>query len=178
MRRFYTRLTRVLMLLGVMILLSVAAAWLAGFRMNTTVSIPLGIYRLTDDPLVLGSYVIFCPPDNAVFHDARERGYISAGFCPAGYGYMMKRILAAKDDVVSVSDDGVRVNGDLLSLSVPLPADGDGRPMPKYRVTQQRLRDTELLLMSDITALSFDGRYFGPIDHTQIVGVIKPVMIW
>ena len=74
------------------------------------------------------SYVIFCPPKRDVFDVAKERGYIGAGFCPGGYGYMMKRVFAAKDDVVVVADDGVRVNGELLPFSAPLKSDKAGRP--------------------------------------------------
>jgi len=34
---------------------------------------------------------------------------------------------------VAVTDEGVRVNGQLLSLSTPLKADKAGRPLPRYR---------------------------------------------
>lgn len=172
----FTRLTWIFIVAG-SLSLCVFVVWTAGFRINTTESIPRGIYRITDDPLAQGAYVIFCPPNNRTFHTARERGYISAGFCPHGYSYMMKRVLAAKGDVISVLDDGVRVNGTLLTLSVPLQTDGAARPMPTYRITQLHLTD-EYLLMSDITALSFDARYFGPINRSQIIGVISPIMIW
>lgn len=55
---------------------------LAGLKINTTKSIPIGIYQLTDVPVGKGEYVIFCPPQTALFHEARSRGYIGAGFCP------------------------------------------------------------------------------------------------
>ncbi|MBL8368460.1 MAG: S26 family signal peptidase, partial [Candidatus Accumulibacter sp.] len=40
------------------------------------------------------------------------------------------------------------------------------------------LSGSELLLMSDVSGISFDGRYFGPIDRSQIKGVIRPVFTW
>jgi type IV secretory pathway protease TraF len=33
------------------------------------------------------------------------------------YGYLMKRVAASENDTVTIADDGVRVNGDLLPES-------------------------------------------------------------
>ena len=148
----------------------------AGLRFNTTRSIPVGIYRLTNAPVGKGEYVIFCPPESALFDEARKRGYIGAGFCPGGYGYMMKRVLGIKGDRVSSSDEGIAVNGKLLPASSPREVDGTGRAMPRYPYSGYTLKASELLLMSDVSATSFDGRYFGPVDLSQIRGVIKPLV--
>jgi conjugative transfer signal peptidase TraF len=150
----------------------------AGARINTTKSIPVGLYWTTDAPVERGAYVMFCPPKIGVFDDAKERGYIGAGLCSGGYGYMMKRVLAANDDSISVSDYGVRVNGELLPLSVPRVTDTAGRPMPRYRTNRYTLGASELLMMSDVSATSFDGRYFGPINRAQVQTAIRPVITW
>lgn len=178
MNRRLERVTAALVLGGVAILVLGVVARAAGARINTTRSIPLGLYWTSNTPVAKGAYVLFCPPREAVFEEAKARGYLGAGFCPGGYGYLMKRVLAAKDDTVSVADDGVRVNGELLPLSVPRRADGAGRPMPRYPAVPHMLGDRELLLMSDVSATSFDGRYFGPIDQSQIETVIRPLMTW
>jgi conjugative transfer signal peptidase TraF len=153
-------------------------AGLVDVRVNTTKSVPLGFYRMTNDPVGKGSYVIFCPPKRNVFDLAKERGYIGAGFCPGSYGYMMKRVVAAEGDAVVVANDGVRVNGELLPLSAPLKSDKAGRPLPSIKHTRFTLTDSELLLMSDVSATSFDGRYFGLIDRAQIKSVIRPIFTW
>jgi hypothetical protein len=54
----------------------------AGGRFNTSKSLELGLYWITDAPITKGAYVMFCPPERKVFVDAKERGYIDAGFCP------------------------------------------------------------------------------------------------
>jgi conjugative transfer signal peptidase TraF len=149
----------------------------AGIRLNTTPSIPLGVYRLTNEPLVKGAYVLFCPPPAAVFDLAKARGYLGAGYCPGGYGQLMKKVLAVQDDVVVIGTDGVRVNGQLLPLSAPIKADGAGRPLPDYKASRV-LGSTEVLVMSDSNSGSFDGRYFGPIQRSQIQGVIRPIFTW
>ncbi|MDD4616392.1 MAG: conjugative transfer signal peptidase TraF [Alphaproteobacteria bacterium] len=152
--------------------------WVFGFYVNTTRSIPLGVYRKSEGPIGYGSYVTFCPPKSDIFDTAQKRGYISAGFCPSGYGYIMKRVAAASGDVVSVADEGVRVNGVLLPLSAPQLVDKAGRPMPRQQGQKWTLAPAEYLLMSNISPISFDGRYYGPVSAGQIRDVIQPVWTW
>jgi conjugative transfer signal peptidase TraF len=150
----------------------------AGLRINTTQSIPDGLYRMTDGPVAKGEYVIFCPPQSVLFDEARERGYIGAGFCPGGYGLMMKRVAAVGGDAVAWTQEGVSVNGKLLPLSIPLEADKAGRVMPRYLFDDYTLGESELLLMSDASGTSFDGRYFGAVDLSQVKGLIRPVIMF
>lgn len=149
-----------------------------GVRINTTKSIPVGLYWTSSKPIDKGAYVLFCPPQVGVFSEAKERGYIGSGFCPGEYGYMMKRILAAKNDEVSIADEGVRVNGELLPFSVPIKADKSGRPLIRYQSARFTLDTFEVLLMSDVSSTSFDARYFGPVNRSQIKTVISPVLTW
>jgi conjugative transfer signal peptidase TraF len=154
------------------------ACYGAGVCVNTTKSIPIGLYLTSSSAIKKGAYVMFCPPPSGVFDEARQRGYIGGGLCPGGYGYMMKKVLAAKSDAIDVSDDGVRVNGELLPLSAPLKVDKAGRPLPRYQASSYALGNSEVLLMSDVSRTSFDGRYFGPINLAQIKAVIVPVFVW
>lgn len=155
-----------------------AVAYAAGARINTSKSIPLGLYWATDAPLAKGDYVLFCPPETDIFAMAKKRNYIAGGFCPSDYGYMMKKILAATGDQITVAADGVFVNGQRLAHSEPAQYDLAGRALPHYRLNQYRLGASELLLMSDYSKSSFDGRYFGPIERSQIKGVIRPLVVW
>ncbi len=163
----------------VVLFLALCLIHLAGARINTTKSIPIGLYWATCAKPSKGSYVMFCPPpERAAFDVAKDRGYITAGPCPGGYGYMMKRILAVKGDAVRSCEQGVFINGALLALSKPLSSDLSGRALPQYRTDNHTLAADEVLLMSDVSATSFDGRYFGPVPVAQIRSVIKPVFIW
>lgn len=106
------------------ILALVLACGAAGGRINTSKSIPVGLYWKSRAPIGKGAYVLLCPPPQSqLFADARSRGYIGFGFCPGGYGYMMKRILAAKEDLVTVTGQGVLVNGTRLPSSAPIEVD-------------------------------------------------------
>jgi len=150
----------------------------AGARINSTASYPVGVYWEVNAPLEKGAMVIFCPPKTAVFDEAKARGYIGAGFCTGGYGLMIKRILAVHADHVTVSAEGVCVNGEPVPNSKPFDADKAGRPMPHYPADSYTLGDGQVLLMSDHSPLSFDARYFGPVNESQIRSVIRPVLTW
>src|SRR5687768_4542868 len=162
--------------IGLLVLGFVCAA--LGLRVNTTRSIPVGLYRIVDEPVGKGAYVIFCPPRSSLFDEARERGYIAAGFCEGNYGFMMKRVMAMGGDSVTSTDEGLRINGELLAVSAPLKTDKAGRKMPRYKFSDYGLEKSQLLLMSDVSGTSFDGRYFGPVEVSQIKSVVLPLLTW
>lgn len=119
-----------------------------------------------------------CPPNKEPFIEAKRRGYLAPGKCPGGFGYMFKKVLAAKSDVVTMSGIGMTVNGATVPYSSPMAHDNLMRPMPLWRESNRTLQDHELILMTDINPKSFDSRYFGPIQTQQIVSVIEPVLTW
>jgi conjugative transfer signal peptidase TraF len=174
----FKRFTVVFAWAGIVGLVLMTLLFVVGARFNTTKSIPVGLYWASSQPVEKGVYVMFCPPQDHVFEEAKRRGYIGPGSCPGGYGYMMKRILAAKNDVVTVSSDGVTVNDKLLPLSLPVNFDKEGRALPYYRINHKTLTDDEVLMMSDVSGTSFDSRYFGPVLRSQIKTVIIPVVTW
>lgn len=149
-----------------------------GARINTTRSIPVGLYWKIESIAKKDSYVVFCPPQKSVFDMAKERGYISAGYCPGQYGYMMKKIMATENDVVKIAKNGVYVNGQFLKNSQKMKHDGGKRPMPQLVTPEIVLKKGEVLLMSDVSKTSFDARYFGVLNKTQIESVITPVITW
>ena len=174
----WNRLRHPIVIVGVCLAVGLIPAHQSGLRLNTTGSIPLGLYRMSNDPIENGVYVLWCPPERLEFDLAKERGYIGAGFCPGGYGNMMKQVVAAHHDVVSVTDDGVLINGTLMPASQPMEADAMGRLLPRFRVTDQVLAASELLLMSDTNSRSFDARYFGPVHRAHIQSRIHPIWTW
>lgn len=132
-------------------------ALLAGFRFNHTHSFPVGVYWTVPKAPGFGGLVIFDPPDTPLFRLALERGYISPGaFRP--YECMLKRLVAVEGDVVTIDDAAVTVNGRRLKSSKPLPVDIAGRPMPQSRLRDYRITAGQVLLMSDYSLISFDGR--------------------
>ena len=178
MKRFLKRVTIATAIGGAGIIAFGALCYAIGARINTSRSIPLGLYWVSNKPVVKGAYVMFCPPQVGVIAEAKHRGYLTSGFCPGDYGYMMKKILATTDDAVTIADIGVSVNGALLPFSAPLSKDRAGRPMPRYQSANFIVGNSEVLLMSDVSGTSFDGRYFGPVNRSQIETAIVPVFTW
>lgn len=163
---------------GIALLLLGVACQVAGARINTSKSIPVGLYWTTRAPMNKGAYVLFCPPPSGVFNEARERGYIAAGFCPGGYGYLMKQVAATARDTVTVTGEGVRINGERWPQSMPRLADKAGRRLPRFQADGYVLGQAEVLLMSNGSPTSFDGRYFGPVSRAQLKTAIMPILTW
>lgn len=163
---------------GIALLLLGAACQVAGARINTSKSIPVGLYWTTSAAMDKGTYVVFCPPPTDVFRQAWARGYIGVGFCPGAFGYLMKRVAATARDTVTATRAGVHVNGERLPFSVPRETDTAGRPLPRYQADGYVLRHTEVLLMSDGSPTAFDARYFGPVNRSQLQTAIKPIFTW
>ena len=145
-----------------------------GIRLNTSPSLPFGLYRVTADgsaPLVE-----FCPAE-PVASLAIARGYRQAGSCPDGGTPLMKPIVARAGDVVEVSAAGVRVSGNLLRNSAPLLRDTAGRPLSPWPADKYAVPPGVVWLISDYHARSFDSRYFGPIPTNLIKDHLRPLLV-
>ena len=163
---------------GLLALASIAVIKQAGFRVNTSPSIPLGIYRTTTTPLAVGSYVLLCPENKEPFITAQKRDYIGAGYCPGGLGYMFKRVAALPNDIITTTANGMYINGKLYPDSKPFHHDALNRMLPIWHANQTRLKAGEVVLMTQGDKNSFDARYFGPLPQQQIVSVVRPVLTW
>ena len=163
---------------GLLALASIAVIKQAGFRVNTSPSIPLGIYRTTTTPLSVGSYVLLCPENKEPFITAQKRDYIGAGYCPGGLGYMFKRVAALPNDIITTTANGMYINGKLYPDSKPFHHDALNRMLPIWHANQTRLKAGEVVLMTQGDKNSFDARYFGPLPQQQIVSVVRPVLTW
>lgn len=151
---------------------------LAGFKFNSSDSIPKGIYRMHTGVIKKNHLVLFCPDDREAFRLGKSRGYLNHGFCPDDYGYLMKQVVAMEGDVVSSTDHGVFVNHMLIPFSQPQIHDGLKRPLNLWRIKNYRLKSGQLITMTNQSIWSFDSRYYGLIQINQVKGIITPVLTW
>lgn len=159
-------------------LISMALLLIAiGFRINLTNSIPVGLYRITDEGNLKNAYVIFCPDDRQAFRIGLNRGYIDHGLYCGGYGYLIKKVAAMPGDILSITDAGVFVNQALLPFSKPKLKDGLNRALPQWHAANYKLKKEELLTMTNQSEWSFDGRYYGPVRTGQIKGMLTPIWV-
>jgi conjugative transfer signal peptidase TraF len=171
------RLLRRLLSLVAVLTIAVVLAAAAGAKINLSRSFPFGIYWDTGTPAKKGDLVYFAPPTTPVFELAKSRGYIDPNLF-GGYQPMIKQIVAESGDIISVTDQGVIVNGSFIPNTRPLATDVIGRQLPFYRISNYQMRSDEVFLISDLNPISFDGRYFGPIKKRQIRCAIQPLWTW
>lgn len=169
-----TRLTAVLLIfiIGLGQILIVA-----GFRINLTNSIPIGLYRMSAIGNLKNNYVIFCPDNREAFKLGLARNYINNGLSCHGYGYLMKKVVAISGDLISVTTKGVFVNQAPIPFSMPKLSDGFNRPLPQWHTSDYKLKKNEVLTMTSQSEWSFDGRYYGLIQLRQIKGMLQPIWV-
>ena len=162
--------------IAVILLLLCGGFFTMGGLVNTSSTIPPGLYWKVDKPLAVGKIVVFCPPNRLEFQKARDQGMIGGGSCPDNFDNMMLKVAAKYKNKVTINDSGVTINDVLYPQSKPLEKDKAGRPMPILSLDNYELKENEILLMSDASGEPFDGRYFGLIDVEQVDSVISPVL--
>jgi conjugative transfer signal peptidase TraF len=136
---------------------------------NASASAPVGLYRvLPARPVRLGDLVLASTP-GTVRSLAAERGYLP-GSVP-----MVKRVAALSGDTVCAMSGAVTIDG--RRVADQLLADRRGRPLPVWSGCRILDDDEAFLLMEDAPD-SFDGRYFGPVRTSAIIGTLEPLWIW
>ena len=153
---------------AIVALLAIVALRFVHVTLNTSASMPVGLYRTwsVDRAPRPGDIVTVCAPAGAAATGA-VRGYLPRGTCAALTAPLLKYVVAAGGDTVAMSKTGVTVDGKLLPNSATLPRDGAGRPMHGYSGPRTHLRADELWLYAP-QARSFDSRYFGPVSSARV----------
>lgn len=152
------------------IVLIVHAIAAIDLHFNFTPSMPIGIYRLTPlskSGVERGRFVAVCAPPVAA-ELGRRRGYLASGRCPTAAEPLLKVVAAIAGDSVTVSANGVAVNGCLLPHSRALSQDAAGRRLSPWPHGHFQLRRGELWLYA-ANDRSWDSRYFGPLTDTNVV---------
>jgi conjugative transfer signal peptidase TraF len=136
---------------------------------NASDSVPIGLYRLRPaDNLFVTELVAVQPPEPlATFLDLN-------GYLPTGVP-MLKRVLALPGQTVCRS--GLAVSVDAIEMGEARDRDGRGRPLPKWRGCRV-VGEGELFVMNWQSANSLDGRYFGFLPTSAVIGRAIPVWTW
>ena len=144
----------------------------AGVRLNTSGSLPVGLYITTQQPTDL---VEFCPAE-PLASLAIRRGYRPRGSCADGAMPLLKPVAARAGDVVDCSAGGIAVNGRILPNTAPLKLDSQGRPLPPWPFGHYNVAAGTVWVASSYSAKSFDSRYFGPVPRTAIRAWLRPLL--
>ncbi len=157
---------------------AVHALYDAGFRINETPSLPIGLWRITpaNGVLTRGAIVSVCLPKE-IADAVQARRYLAKGNCQSGLQPVLKSIAAVSGDHIATTDRGVSVNGTLISSSVALGRDRRGRALHVLPAQETMVQPGEIWLVST-KASSFDSRYFGPVPVSSLEGFARPVAVW
>lgn len=149
------------------------AAWLGGYRINTTPSYPLGLWRIEalGRPIDIGDLIFICPPPTPAFSLAFERGYIRRGLCPGRLSPLIKKVVATEGQSVDIGGH-VSVEGRPLAHSKIHRVDAEGRALSAWQGGV--VPAGYVFLHSDFSG-SYDSRYFGPVPAAGLLGRAVPV---
>ncbi len=143
------------------------------FRVNITDSLPRGIYKVSNEPLARGVIVAEClPPKLASF--AKERGYLEEGGCPDNTMPILKRVEGMPGDTVELTQAYVAVNDRLVLNSETQKKDSKGREIPAVERGTFVLKPGQVFLMATNSERSWDNRYTGPTDISDIIETLQP----
>ncbi|WP_082747434.1 S26 family signal peptidase [Bradyrhizobium macuxiense] len=136
---------------------------------NASTSVPIGLYRLRPAKgFHVTELVAVRPPEPlATFLDL-------SGYLPIGIP-MLKRVLALPGQ--SVCRSGLMISVDKIAVGEARDSDRRGRPLPKWQGCHV-VGDGELFLMNWQSDDSLDGRYFGFLPVSAVIGRALPVWTW
>lgn len=147
-----------------------------GLRVNLSHSAPVGVWRVSQidaGSLVRGELVEICPPAAPIVQMMADRGYMEPGNCEdTRVAPLLKAVGAVPGDIVTVQHgSAVAVNGQPMPNTDALPT------MPAWPEGTYTVQPGHIWLFSTYSPVSFDSRYFGPVDVAAIRGRAAPVLV-
>jgi conjugative transfer signal peptidase TraF len=179
--RAVARLRSLFMLLGAWALI-VLFLWTGfGVVFNYTHSAPFGLYREQFDSEAgihdPATYVFFCPDRRWPSMRGEPNYRDPMRTCPDGLSPLIKPVVAWPGDLVSVSANGISVNGQMLKNSAPIERDSKGQQLHTFAAGEYRVGPKELWVVSSFSPRSFDSRYFGPIPLKSVHSWLRPLLV-
>lgn len=135
---------------------------------NASASAPIGLYRIHPDrDPAIGALVAVAPPERLA-HWLSARGYLPEG------APLLKHVAAKAGQ--RVCRVGTVVSVDARRVAVARGRDGQGRLLPLWQGCRT-LHPGELLLLNPAHPDSLDGRYFGPLPASAVIGRATPLWL-
>jgi conjugative transfer signal peptidase TraF len=135
---------------------------------NASASVPIGLYAVHPaGALRTGELLVVTPPEPlATFLDTRR-------YLPKGIP-LLKHVAALPGQTVCRMGDTISIDG--RDVGVALDRDHLGRSLPVWQGCRV-IAAGEVFLMNRQSVASLDGRYFGMLPATTIVGRADPIWI-
>lgn len=163
------RATIIAAMLGGAVLVA-APGWIGHrplFIWNASASVPTGLYSVEPTNRIGVADIAVVMPPEALASFLAERGYLPNGVP------LLKHVLALGGATVCRQGNAILVRG--VTFGHALERDSRGRALSVWQGCRI-IADDEVFLMNWDAADSFDGRYFGPLPLTSIIG--RAVPLW
>lgn len=131
--------------LAVFILIATPLFFSFGLVINTTKSMPIGLYKKVDGPLVKGDLVMLK--------------------IPTINKYLIKKIAATKRDLIEINSNGVYINNILQANTKIFKYDTFNQPL-HFNPLKTVLKDNEFIVLGEHIR-SYDSRYFGIVKEYE-----------
>ena len=144
-----------------------AIDWPTKLLWNATASAPIGFYTIEPaNALDVPELVAAVPPEPLAAFMV-ERGYVAPGVP------LLKRVLGLRGQRVCRAGRTITVDG--VEMGEALERDRIGRDLPVWQGCRA-IAPGEIFLMNWDIRDSLDGRYFGPIPASSVIG--RAVPLW
>lgn len=134
---------------------------------NASASAPIGLYRIEPLPDPPNGVLVAVTPPPKLAHWLAERGYIGERVP------LLKHVAARPGQIVCRINAVVSVDGRPVVFARQ--RDGRGRRLPVWQGCRT-LRVGELLMLNHDHADSMDGRYFGSLPASTVLGRAIPIL--
>jgi conjugative transfer signal peptidase TraF len=162
--RLVTLLTT--LLAATAVLSSIAARPVPRFLWNASESVPIGLYRLRPAGNLAVTDLVAVQPPEPLATILADGQYLPRGVP------LLKRVLALPGQTVCREE--LRITIDKIEMGVARDHDSRGRPLPIWQGCRE-IADGEVFLMNWQSADSLDGRYFGVLPTSAIIGRAEPL---
>lgn len=136
------------------------------FIWNASASAPIGLYTVhAIDRFMVGDLVVVVPPQSLA-SVLDQRGYLPDGVP------LMKRIAALPGQHVCRNGTTITIDG--IEMAMTQIQDRFGRELPVWRGCL-RIADDDVFLLNWQHRDSLDGRYFGPLPQSIVIGRAIPL---
>jgi conjugative transfer signal peptidase TraF len=133
---------------------------------NASGSVPIGLYRLHPTGRLAVTQLVAVQPPEPLATLLADRGYLPRSIP------LLKRVLALPGQ--AVCRDQLTITVDTIEMGAEREHDGSGLPLPTWQGCHL-IADGEVFLMNWRSADSFDGRYFGVLPTSAIIGTAEPL---
>lgn len=133
---------------------------------NATASAPIGFYTVEPAERIEVPELVAVMPPEPLAAFVVERGYVGRGVP------LLKRVLGLPGQRVCRLRSTITVDG--IEMGTALDRDRIGRDLPVWQGCRV-IGDGEIFLMNGQVRDSLDGRYFGPIPASSVIGRVLPL---